>query len=1067
MPDGFENRPLRRGRRPFGLLGLVITTLFATTGQSAGPDAAPPQDFLLSTPQIEDATKPLAGVEIVQASTRVHTVVTTVADPLETHLTRAFDTQVSSLLRAFHAKGYVLDGYAFTWNPAATRGTDRGKTLPEDGTRQFYKDQRSRPGVLLFRNDGWREADDGAGVTYVVVFLVGESPTFGVQPEAFRRAATCAIRLNTVRPRDNWVQVVDPKLLTSDCGVWSDESVPAAKRKGRLEIIGPSFSGSMQSLALAVADIEENVDLEVQITSPSATVKSNSRVGEWGARLASESASGSRWSYHSLAASLEQQLDALCKKVSVVVETYESEIGEADDSDDDVGSGDVVILAEESTFGRGVQDILDSWKTTENGDGCNGGDDCEGGDAKGNDHRKLCARHIRVTQFPQNIASIRAERSRLTQKERASLKKLIGAQSRLLELDLSRVDETADRPIAYNRALATRSDELMLHGVFDALRIYLQPKAVAIVATDIRDRLFLLNEVRKNLPGALPVLMEMDFLSAHPDYRKISRGSVVIPNGDTLVRLNMDDDYCAFKPNQWDQPEVTAFFPFPSDYSANIFRAALGFTQSFNPECSGDRTGYCPKRPECGSSSPGSAGTSAGRANLPTPWVTTLAGFQQVDGFRSRMLAAESRLRMEVPFYVAMLVLGLAFSLMTLCLLIRLPWDWNLLRPLAMEAAVGSPLLRRGFASSLGAISLVLVVIAGMRLNVILSAEPDEMTWALPHGRDYWALAGLFLLYSAMATLGFWRLNIWHTRFGEYRDHHLASYLDVQNTGIRPSPDGGGLLLIAWIAVPVLVVVLACNGTIGVPASVDRMWPSILFCVVLLTVGAWFFTELWRQWANWSRLGMVLGGVMDTVSNQVTGKPSGNPGGWPSPMAFGERPKSPFNLRFRAEDMEVFEDTGKFRNWAATTRKLIRNEAWPFGGRHDRDFLLWQARLIAEMRLASVAIRSCAWCAVLAPTVLLAGMSVYPAPWARVQTVLAVGLIIASFALVMFVVVAAERHPLLGRMFTLHGDRLSMGGAFSALWPKLVAALVILVPVLIPGFLEWVYDLLRSINSLK
>jgi len=64
----------------------------------------------------------------------------------------------------------------------------------------------------------------------------------------------------------------------------------------------------------------------------------------------------------------------------------------------------------------------------------------------------------------------------------------------------------------------------MLYQAFDALRVYVQPVAVAIVATDVRDRLYLLNEVRKNLPTALPVLMEMDFLTAHPDYRSISRG---------------------------------------------------------------------------------------------------------------------------------------------------------------------------------------------------------------------------------------------------------------------------------------------------------------------------------------------------------------------------------------------------------------------------------------------------------------------------------------------------------------------------------------------------------------
>ena len=78
-----------------------------------------------------------------------------------------------------------------------------------------------------------------------------------------------------------------------------------------------------------------------------------------------------------------------------------------------------------------------------------------------------------------------------------------------------------------------------------------------------------------------------------------------------------------------------------------------------------------------------------------------------------------------------------------------------------------------------------------------------------------------------------------------------------------------------------------------------------------------------------------------------------------------------------------------------------------------------------------------------------------------------VALIAVGFALIMYVVLRLEKHPLLGRMFTQNGDKLSIGGAFGALWPKVIAALVVLVPVLFPDFLDWVYGLLRSIDSLQ
>lgn len=68
---------------------------------------------------------------------------------------------------------------------------------------------------------------------------------------------------------------------------------------------------------------------------------------------------------------------------------------------------------------------------------------------------------------------------------------------------------------------------------------------------------------------------------------------------------------------------------------------------------------------------------------------------------------------------------------------------------------------------------------------------------------------------------------------------------------------------------------------------------------------------------------------------------------------------------------------------------------------------------------------------------------------------------------IMFVVLRLEHHPLLSRLFTLHGASLTLSGAFGALWPKLTAAVVILIPVLFPDVMDWLYTILRSINSLN
>lgn len=1049
--------------------------------------------YLLSAPQISDTLRPLQYTSATRGNREIHAAAVSVADPIETHLARMFDIQVASLLRAFHSRGYVLDAYAFPWNPDLAGRAGRGKQIPQDGSRSFDESQRSMPGVLVFRNDLWRIPSDARpfGVSYVILFLVGESPTFGVQPNALAMALQCVAALNNLKVNPSVEPAKD--LVNEDCTVLfrqrfvnSDTAEVSSNLQDNkaetdmptLEIVGPTFSGSMQSLVLAVGAIPELVGHHIEITSPSATVKSNEHVAAWASLLLRTEARNPVISYNRLAATLEDQLLAMCRDIAVV----------------DREQGKIVVLAEESTFGRGVSDLMMAWdKDQETGSktpGCNGADACI---------RRNCAERIRVTQFPQNVAAIRAERSRLSQQESANLKKLTRASGDLLELDLSRMDETADRPPPYNQILTTRSDELLLYGSFDALKAYVEPTAVAIVATDIRDRLFLLNEVRKNLPKALPILMEMDFLTAHPDYRKISRGSVVIPNARTLLRLNTKQNYCV-RQEEDQERDNTAYYSFPSDYSANMFRAASGLVNVFEAHRPLSRCGYCVGAETQASEGPGCRDTSA-----TTPWVTTMAGFQNIENdgtgtgllseFKnvlldkrepapsSRLLAADSRLSLELPFYLSLLVAGLLLSIMAWWLVLHGGRYTIMLSPWGRLHATGT--LRQPDTAKpqeesaeaherkrLRALLLTLpcgflLIVALLRLTPILLLKAPYLAWDLPHGRDEWALLCLASIYVAAVIIGFWRLNLWHERVGEYLGREGDRQRQILHYRGETTPSLSRMEYLIWVTISGFLVVLVMYGVIRVPTSVDPLlWPAGIMSMVLLPLGAWFLLQFWRQWGHWSHLAMVLGKTMNPVSQRIF--PAGSDHEeWPSPLELGERPQSPFSLRFRKQDLDALEAGPGRAAWVANTRQIIHGKGWPFGEGKSHEFLCWQAQLVAEMRFASVAVRTCAWCAILAPTIVLASMAVYPAPWERLQTVISVGLLIASFMLVMFVVLRLEQHPLLSRMFTLHSDRLSLGGALGALWPKLIAAVIILVPVLFPDFLEWLYEMLRSINSLN
>ena len=703
-------------------------------------------------------------------------------------------------------------------------------------------------------------------------------------------------------------------------------------------------------------------------------------------------------------------------------------------------------------------------------------------------------KRARVTGFPQNIAAIRGEHSRIDKKQSESRRDLLKVQNRLLELDLSGIDLVTDRPPAYRRLLSSRSDELMLYGTFDALRVWVNPAMVVIVATDVRDRLFLLNEVRKSLPNALPVLMELDYLTAHPDYRKISRGALVVPNGDTV--LCVDTNGCLASCGQGsaspcDQGNTDSacdrksYLSFPSDYAANMFRAALNLIE----------TG-------CGSKDQtNSSGLNSDQKTV-SLYVTTLAGFQQVypdvgartkdadrpteyTAPRSRLLAADGRLLLDRPITIFFLVAGLVVVASALWLAVFGRAHLVMFSPLrhpnplcgireaelnpkgdageGREDAIRRLLrLNRFHSMVLLVLGLAVFVIAGTHFFGLF-LPTHQQTWSLAHGRDAPMLLGLFLLYICAAIVAGWRLSLWRRRCIE----HLSS---LAGTAGIPSQDRSRGQVALSAAVVVVVALLLLAWFSGMPSSVDSALTSMFVDSILLLLGFWFLAELWTESRRLAWFAQLLAPTAGLSAESAEAKPAPSSGSpptesWANPIQLNALPQSPFNLHFRERDLAALVAYPD-ETWRVHTGDLLACRS-PFEAGSHPSFRDWQARLVAEMRYGTTAIRSCAWAAILAPTTILLGMGLYPPYGERLMTTASVVLVFLAFALTMSVVVKLEQHPLLGPMFTLNRDKLSFGGAIGALWGKLIAAAVILIPVLFPDALSGLYGLLQSIDSLR
>jgi hypothetical protein len=170
-------------------------------------------------------------------------LIATLADPVHTNLELYFDRGIEAIMRAAGESGYYFDRY---WLPWST------KALPEEpncywrGLRDWSTEKRERmPGLLLFRKAG--EASDpernaaekkkesthgksnssgGAPKSQLLfVFLVAESPTSGIEKEQFAKAV-------------RYIQDI--------------RGTGHASASDAIRVLGPTFSGSVDSLILAV-----------------------------------------------------------------------------------------------------------------------------------------------------------------------------------------------------------------------------------------------------------------------------------------------------------------------------------------------------------------------------------------------------------------------------------------------------------------------------------------------------------------------------------------------------------------------------------------------------------------------------------------------------------------------------------------------------------------------------------------------------------------------------------------------------------------------------------------------
>jgi hypothetical protein len=206
-----------------------------------------PEDVVVA-PQscFPDQKQPLNSPALQKKATRLRFVIATLADPLHTHFSLSFDRSIEAVQEAAQDEGYIYNSSWLPWNaeqPSYVLLDDQDKA---DKRKERQEDQ---PGFLLFRG---QLTDHSPFEDGLLVLVVGEEPTGGIHRRQFENAV-------------QWIEALQPNAASSPT----------------VQILGPSFSGSIPSLVEllkhASNSLAERVHQHLRVYSGGVT--SNAGVG--------------------------------------------------------------------------------------------------------------------------------------------------------------------------------------------------------------------------------------------------------------------------------------------------------------------------------------------------------------------------------------------------------------------------------------------------------------------------------------------------------------------------------------------------------------------------------------------------------------------------------------------------------------------------------------------------------------------------------------------------------------------------------------------------------------------
>jgi len=431
-------------------------------------------------------------------------MIVTVPDPIDSPFGYAFDQVIDAVQRAVERKdGYLLDRSWLPWE-LDRKAMLKTKDGPENPDATTLRERQ--PGVLLFRHS----SDLKAGVTkpgLLAVFLVGENSISGLHKKAFTRA------LN----------------LIAQCG--QPETEP-------IRIVGPYFTGSQTSLQFVLGDWWEETESWFQVRRPQYAFEiitgnaSAVRRGDFFSSRVKESGfpgwKSDRVSFQSTVVPTRLILNGILNFLARRDSVYSGEMLMFDKMNHLPGR--VAILTESNTgFGKAFS--------------------------------SLTQQEILMLRFPLHISRVKSEYTRAFRQK--------DEKNGLKQVDPLSVGSFDDGQ-GQGEGIASQGGEATTATNSQVLARILSTIArercqyVGVIATDPRDKLFLIRLIREYCPDVHIFVTEADLLLTHPEYRFHMRG-VLVGSTYPLIPANQ----------RWVDPTNTESVLFATGGAQGYYNATL------------------------------------------------------------------------------------------------------------------------------------------------------------------------------------------------------------------------------------------------------------------------------------------------------------------------------------------------------------------------------------------------------------------------------------------------------------------------------------------------------------